>query len=104
MITARIEIKRPATRIVFPDEGQLSSNSWTVWYDQEKWWNQIAARHGDGTNLGFADEHSEYWKRIDPRTRGIAETDINQWQGSGDHSDLTFSPGNLELHKVQRRT
>ena len=102
MITKRIAIKRPTTRIVFLDEGRLSSNSWTVWYDEEKWWDQITARHGDGTNLGFADGHSEHWKWDDPRTIEVAEMDLNQWQGSARLGDLALQPGNEDLHKVQK--
>jgi prepilin-type processing-associated H-X9-DG protein len=59
----------------------LSSNSWTIWYDQEQWWDQITARHGDGTNFSFADGHSEYWKWKDPRTIQIAKMDYDYWQG-----------------------
>jgi prepilin-type processing-associated H-X9-DG protein len=102
MIKRRIEIRRPATRIVFLDEGRLSSNSWTIHYQEEKWWDQITARHGDGTNLGFADGHSDYWKWGDPRTIEVAEMDLDQWQGSGRFSDLAHQPGNKDLHKVQK--
>ncbi len=102
MIKRRLAIKRPDTRIVFLDEGRLSPNSWTIWYDQEKWWDQITARHGNGTNLGFADGHSEYWKWNDPRTIDIAQMDYNQWQNSGRQSSMASSPGNEDLHKVQR--
>ena len=101
-ITRRVSIKSPATRIVFLDEGRLSTNSWTIWYDQEKWWDQITARHGDGTNFGFADGHSEYWKWEDPRTIEIAKMDIDQWQGSARHGNLGYQPGNKDLHKVQK--
>lgn len=102
MIYKRLKIKRPASRIVFLDEGRLSSNSWTVWYDEERWWDQITARHGDGTNFGFADGHSEYWKWDDPRTIEIAEMDFDLWQGSGRHGNMSNSPGNKDLHKVQK--
>jgi prepilin-type N-terminal cleavage/methylation domain-containing protein/prepilin-type processing-associated H-X9-DG protein len=102
MIYKRLQIKSPTTRIVFLDEGRLSSNSWTIWYDQEKWWDQITNRHGDGTNLGFADGHSEYWKWDDPRTLEVAEMDFNQWQTTGRLGALALQPGNKELHNVQR--
>jgi prepilin-type processing-associated H-X9-DG protein len=26
------------------------------------WWDPAAVRHGDGTNVSFADGHSDYWK------------------------------------------
>ena len=69
-------------RIVFLDEGRLSPNSWTIWYDQERWWDQITARHGDGTNFGFADGHADYWKWKDPRTLEVAKMDYDHWQNS----------------------
>ena len=102
MIYRRIQIKRPNERAVFLDEGLLSPNSWTIWYDQERWWDQITARHGDGTNLSFADGHSEYWKWKDPRTIEIAKMDNGYWQGTGRHADISTSTGNPDLHKVQR--
>ena len=102
MIYQRMQIKRPNERVVFLDEGRLSPNSWTIWYDQERWWDQITARHGDGTNFSFADGHSEYWKWKDPRTIEIAEMDYDYWQNTGRHGNLSSSPGNQDLHKVQR--
>lgn len=102
MIRKRMAIKRPAERIVFLDEGRLSSNSWTIWYDQERWWDQITARHGDGTNFGLADGHSEYWKWKDPRTLKVAKADFAYWQGSGRNGTESQSPGNQDLHRVQR--
>jgi len=58
----RMQIRRPGQRAVFVDEGRLSPSSWTVWYDQERWWDHPPIRHGKGTNFSFADGHSEYWK------------------------------------------
>jgi prepilin-type N-terminal cleavage/methylation domain-containing protein/prepilin-type processing-associated H-X9-DG protein len=101
MVYRRMQIKRPNQRSVFLDEGMLSPNSWTIWYDQERWWDQITARHGDGTNFGFADGHGEYWKWKDPRTIEIAEMDYDYWQDTGRHGNLSTSLGNPDLHKVQ---
>jgi len=102
MVYRRMQIRRPNERIVFLDEGRLSPNSWTLWYDQERWWDQITARHGDGTNFGFADGHAEYWKWKDPRTLDVAKEDYNQWQSSGRNGSESYSPGNEDLHRVQR--
>ena len=103
MIKSKDRIRRSGERLVFLDEGWLSPNSWTVWYDKEWWWDQITARHGDGTNFSFADGHSEYWKWKDPRTIEIARMDYDDWQSTGRHSDdLAFSPGNPDLHRVQK--
>jgi len=102
MVYRRMQIKRADQRIVFLDEGRLSPNSWTLWYDQERWWDQITARHGDGTNFGFADGHSEYWKWKDPRTIDTAELDYDYWQGTGRNGGEATQPGNEDLHRVQR--
>ena len=101
MVYRRVQIKRPSERIVCLDEGRLSPNSWTLWYDQERWWDQITARHGDGTNFGFADGHSDYWKWKDPRTLEVAKMDYDQWQASGRQGSLSTQPGNEDLHRVQ---
>jgi len=102
MVYQRIKIQQADMRIVFLDEGRLSPNSWTLWYDQERWWDQITARHGDGTDFGFADGHSEYWKWKDPRTLEVAKYDYDAWQSSGRNGALSNSPGNEDLHAVQR--
>ncbi len=102
IIKSRRQIRQPGKRAVFIDEGKLSPSSWTVWYNQEKWWDQITARHGNGTNFSFADGHSEYWKWKDPRTLEVARMDYDKWQGSGRFGPLAHSPGNPDLHKVQR--
>jgi len=102
MVYRRAQIKRPSERIIFLDEGQLSSNSWTLHYQEERWWDQVTARHGDGTNFSFADGHSEYWKWKDPRTLDVAKMDIDVWQSSGRHSAESTQPGNEDLHRVQR--
>lgn len=102
MIYRRIQVKNATERLVFLDEGRLSSSSWTVWYDQERWWDQITMRHGNGTNVSFADDHSEYWKWKDPRTIAIANMDYSYWQSTGRQGSQSNSPGNEDLHKVQR--
>jgi prepilin-type N-terminal cleavage/methylation domain-containing protein/prepilin-type processing-associated H-X9-DG protein len=102
MVYRRLKIKRADSRIVFLDEGRLSPNSWTLWYDQERWWDQVTARHGDGTNFGFADGHSEYWKWKDPRTLEVAKADYDLWQNSLRNGAMSNSPGNEDLHNVQR--
>jgi len=100
----RMQIRKPGQRAVFVDEGRLSPSSWTVRYDQERWWDKVTARHGDGTNWSFADGHSEYWKWKDPRTVEIARMDRDYWLvwtgGGGRNSEL--SPGNQDLHRVQK--
>jgi prepilin-type processing-associated H-X9-DG protein len=102
MVYRRTQVTRPSERIVCLDEGRLSPNSWTLWYDQERWWDQITARHGDGTNLAFADGHSEYWKWKDPRTLDVAKADYTQWQNVGRLGGESAQIGNEDLERVQR--
>jgi prepilin-type N-terminal cleavage/methylation domain-containing protein/prepilin-type processing-associated H-X9-DG protein len=102
ILKSRMEILRPGERAVFLDEGRLSPASWTIWYDQERWWDQITARHGEGTNFSFADGRGEYWKWRDPRTLEIAEMDYDYWQNTGRNDSISYSPGNPDLYRVQR--
>jgi prepilin-type processing-associated H-X9-DG protein len=100
--TLRAQIRNLSEQIVFLDEGRLSPSSWTIWYDQERWWDQITARHGDGTNFGFGDGHGEHWKWQDQRTVAVARADYSAWQNSGRNSAESTQPGNVDLHRVQR--
>jgi len=102
IIKNRMQISQPQRRAVFLDEGRLSPASWTIWRTQERWWDQITARHGDGTNFSFADGHSDYWKWNDPRTLDVAKADYTEWQSSGRQAAESTQPGNEDLHKVQR--
>lgn len=59
------EIAQPATRLAFIDEGWATPDSFaTHWNSTWQWWDQPVVRHGDGTNVSFADGHVEYrkWK------------------------------------------
>ncbi len=71
MLKKRLSIKSPAYRIVFLDDGGTSpaaKGGWTVYTNQESWWDPPPVRHGDGTNFSFVDGHSDYHKWKDPRT------------------------------------
>jgi prepilin-type N-terminal cleavage/methylation domain-containing protein/prepilin-type processing-associated H-X9-DG protein len=100
--TLRTQIRNLSGQIIFLDEGRLSPSSWTIWYDQERWWDQITARHGDGTNFSFADGHSEYWKWKDPRTLAVAKAEYTLWQNSGRNGEESTQMGNADLQRVQR--
>ncbi len=91
-IKERSEIRQPSRRIVFIDEGRLSADSWTVYYDEERWWDCVTARHGMGTTFSFADVHAEYRKWTDPRTIEIAQKAISGVE----------HPDNEDLRWVQR--
>jgi len=62
-VKRRNEIRpNAATRVVFIDEGRMTSDAYAVYYHQEVWFDSPPVRHGDGTNVSFADGHAEYWK------------------------------------------
>ncbi len=51
-----------ARRFVFVDVGRATPDSFAVHYDKEQWLAPPPVRHGKGTNVSFADGHSEYWE------------------------------------------
>ena len=89
--------RAPSTRerFVFIDEGKISPDSWTVFYDQESWWDPPTVRHGDGTNFSFVDGHSDYWKWKDPRTVKLAKM-------TNPPASESAQPGNPDVHAVQK--
>ena len=101
ILTRKSEITSPGRRAVFLDEGRLSPSSWTIYFDRPRWWDQITARHGNGTNFSFADGHSDYWKWRDDRTLEVCNADIDDWQGNLIGTSLATQPGNVDLHKIQ---
>jgi prepilin-type N-terminal cleavage/methylation domain-containing protein/prepilin-type processing-associated H-X9-DG protein len=92
MIKRLSQIKQQSERFVFIDEGKISPDSWTVYYDRESWWDLPTVRHGDGTNFSFVDGHSEYWKWRDARTVKLAKGQVTD----------SAQAGNRDLHAVQR--
>ena len=98
-IKQRSDIRQPGRRIVFIDEGRLSNGSWSVYYDEERWWDCVPARHGMGTTFSFADVHAEYRKWTDPRTIEIAQKALENWTIDGYHEE---HPDNEDLHWVQK--
>ncbi|MFH1716745.1 MAG: prepilin-type N-terminal cleavage/methylation domain-containing protein [Planctomycetota bacterium] len=59
---SEITVPAPAYRLVFLDEGRISPDSYAIHYTSPSWWDPPFVRHGDGTNVSFADGHSAYWK------------------------------------------
>jgi prepilin-type N-terminal cleavage/methylation domain-containing protein/prepilin-type processing-associated H-X9-DG protein len=92
MIKRLNQVQRQGERFVFIDEGKISPDSWTVYYDRESWWDLPTVRHGDGTNFSFVDGHSEYWKWRDERTVKLAKGQVTD----------SAQPGNRDLHAVQK--
>lgn len=60
----RSAIKRTATQAIFIDEGRVTPDSYAVNYNNNNllWFDPPMVRHGDGTNVSFADGHAENWK------------------------------------------
>jgi len=57
-----IAVPVPAFRLVFLDEGRVTPDAYAIHYTRPSWWDPPFVRHGDGTNVSFADGHSDYWK------------------------------------------
>jgi prepilin-type N-terminal cleavage/methylation domain-containing protein/prepilin-type processing-associated H-X9-DG protein len=52
----------PAYRLVFIDEGHMTSDAFAVYYRDERWFDDAPVRHGDGATVSFADGHTEHHK------------------------------------------
>jgi prepilin-type processing-associated H-X9-DG protein len=52
------QIRNPANRLVFIDEGKLSPDSYAVYYNAAYWFDPPMSRHGNGTNMSYADGHT----------------------------------------------
>ena len=72
-----------------------SVQSWTIYYNQESWWDDVPIRHGAGTNFSFADGHAEYWKWEDPRT-------LRYGRKEGDYLSLKAAGNNPDIRRVQQ--
>jgi prepilin-type processing-associated H-X9-DG protein len=98
----RMDIPDPTNRAVFIDEGWVTPDSFAVHYTQEKWWDDPPVRHGDGTNLSFADGHEEYWK-----WKGTDTIKMGKDRDRG-HPGNHYSPETLQgfqdLYKMQKAT
>ena len=93
------EIRSPYKRAVFLDEGRVTPDSYAVHYVNPRWWDPPYVRHGEGTNLSFADGHSEYWK-----WRG-KETIENGKQANPEHQMTPTTPeGKGDLWRMQKAT
>ncbi len=75
MVKNRTEIvdPAPALRLVFLDEGRITPDSYAIQYLTPAWWDPPFVRHADGTNVSFADGHSDYWKYIGKETLDVGK-------------------------------
>ncbi len=92
-----ISVPGPAYRIVFLDEGRVTPDSYAVHYNNGQWWDPPHVRHGDGTNVAFADGHSDYWKwnAVETIKIGKMANPLHQFQPTTD-------VGREDLEKMQK--
>lgn len=65
LIKKSTQIRNPSARIVFVDEGAMTTGSWSISFHTNSWRDPAPIRHGNGTTFSFADGHAEYWKWLD---------------------------------------
>jgi prepilin-type N-terminal cleavage/methylation domain-containing protein/prepilin-type processing-associated H-X9-DG protein len=99
-----ITVPGPAYRIVFLDEGRITPDSYACHYLNERWWDPPFVRHGDGTNVSFADGHADYWKY---RGRKTIETGklaaVPYLDANPLHQMVPESPDDFQdLYKMQK--
>ncbi len=100
-LTRVSEITSPgaAFRMVFIDEGWVTPDSYATHYQQGTWWDDAPVRHGDGTNVSFADGHVEYhkWRGADTVRNGK----LQQKQHSSGHRTPETEVGQEDLEYLQ---
>jgi prepilin-type N-terminal cleavage/methylation domain-containing protein/prepilin-type processing-associated H-X9-DG protein len=88
-----------AQRLVFIDEGYMTSDAYAVHYNQEQWWDDPPVRHGDGVTLSFADGRVDHWRWRGTDTIRRARTEENQhtsnWRPETDE-------GFADLYRMQK--
>ncbi|MCH7558161.1 MAG: hypothetical protein IIB56_11985 [Planctomycetes bacterium] len=99
-----ISVPGPAYRIVFLDEGRITPDSYATHYVNEQWWDPPFVRHGDGTNVSFADGHADYWKYMGRKTIETGKLASVPGRSARDlHQMQPESPEDFEdLHKMQK--
>jgi hypothetical protein len=91
------EIQRPAERFVFVDQGWATIDSYTVYYNQPKWWEAPPGQHDMGGLFSFADMHVEYRKWEDERTIEL----VRYYEETGSWPPSSEQPCNADLEWVQ---
>jgi len=99
-VKKRTEIlPNPAFRLVFIDEGFMTSDAYAVFYQTETWFDDPPVRHGDGTTVSFADGHTEHWKwkGVDTIRRARNEENRHTSNWAPETED-----GHKDLYRMQR--
>jgi len=92
-----IRVPGPADRMVFLDEGRVTPDSYACHYVNERWWDPPHVRHGEGTNVSFADGHADYWKWKGQKTIETGK------MANPLHQMVPQTPDEFEdLHKIQK--
>ena len=89
-----------ALRLVFIDEGWMTSDAYAVYYDRETWFDSPPVRHGDGTTLNFADGHAEHWKWKGTDTIKHARSEENTGPQVGRTPET--HAGYKDLYRIQK--
>jgi len=93
-------LPNPALRLVFIDEGFMTSDGYAVWYTDERWFDNPPVRHGDGVTVSFVDGHVEHWKWKGTDTIKHARIKENE------DPDTNWAPqtdeGFQDLYRMQR--
>ncbi len=99
-----ISVPGPAHRIVFLDEGRITPDSYATHYLNERWWDPPFVRHGDGTNVSFADGHADYWKYMGSKTLEIGKLAAVPGRNASDlHQMVPVSEDDFQdLYKMQK--
>jgi prepilin-type N-terminal cleavage/methylation domain-containing protein/prepilin-type processing-associated H-X9-DG protein len=99
-----ITVPGPAQRIVFLDEGRITPDSYATHYDTEQWWDPPFVRHGDGTNVSFADGHADYWKYKGMKTLETGKlASVPEYNASSLHQMVPVSQDDFEdLYRMQK--
>ncbi len=83
------QIKGTSRRIVFIDEGYLSPDTYAVYFDRRQWFDPPMARHGNGTDVSYADGHAGrmMWGSLNTVQIGNTDPAVYNW-----------SPPNTDCH------
>jgi len=96
------EIPRASQRALFIDEGWVTPDSYAVYFNRQKWWDDAPIRHGSGTTLAFADGHAERWVFESDETVQVGEDRVRG------HPSQKFAPQSeaacYDLYKMQIAT